>query len=184
MLQLSRAVLAVVACLAISAPNVAAQEVADAPSVPAADAADVESIEAILTSVYDVISGPAGEPRDWDRMRSLFVPEAQLIPVQRTRDGRIVHRVLGVEDYVEGAGEYLETNGFFERELARRTEEFAHIAHAFSTYESFHNEDDSEPFSRGINSFQLMHDGSRWWIVSIYWTAENEEYPIPERYLP
>ena len=35
--------------------------------------ADVHSIEAILSAIYDVISGPEGHPRDWDRMRSLFV---------------------------------------------------------------------------------------------------------------
>jgi len=36
---------------------------------------------------------------------------------------------------------------------------------------------------RGINSIQLFYDGSRWWIVSIYWQQESPEYPIPEKYL-
>jgi hypothetical protein len=48
-----------------------------------ADPADVESIGAIMTAVYDVISGDAGEARDWDRFHSLFVPGATLSPVGR-----------------------------------------------------------------------------------------------------
>jgi hypothetical protein len=43
---------------------------------------------------------------------------------------------------------------------------------------------DEEPFARGINSFQLMNDGSRWWVVSIYWQGEGASNPIPTKYLP
>ena len=145
--------------------------------------ADVESIDAIIEAVYDVISGPAGV-RDWDRMRSLFIPEARLIAVGTGQDGAFSKQVMSLEDYVGRAGAYFERNGFVERELARRTERFEHIAHAFSTYESLHSADDPAPFSRGINSFQLMHDGERWWIVTIYWEAETPEKPIPDKYLP
>ena len=38
----------------------------------AARPADVASIDAIMRAVYEVISGPAGQKRDWNRMRSLF----------------------------------------------------------------------------------------------------------------
>jgi hypothetical protein len=56
-------------------------------------------------------------------------------------------------------------------------------AHAFSTYVSFHSRADTEPFQRGINSFQLMKDGERWWVVSIFWQAESQAYPIPDQYV-
>ena len=148
-----------------------------------ADRADVGSVDAIIAAVYDVISGPAGV-RDWDRMRSLFIPEARLIAVGEAPDGSFTKRVMSLEDYIGRAGAYFEQNGFVERELARRTERFEHIAHAFSTYESLHSVADPEPFSRGINSFQLMHDGERWWIVTIYWEAETPDKPIPDKYLP
>ena len=35
---------------------------------------DVASPDAIIAAAYDVISGPAGQKRDWNRMRSLFYP--------------------------------------------------------------------------------------------------------------
>ena len=48
-------------------------------SIPA-NPKDVSSPEAIVAAVYDVISGPAGQKRNWDRMRILFVPDARMIP--------------------------------------------------------------------------------------------------------
>jgi len=73
--------------------------------------------------------------------------------------------------------------GFYENEIHRVTEQFGNIAHVFSTYECFHNKDDEKPFMRGINSIQLMFTGNRWQVISIYFTQETEEYPIPEKYL-
>jgi hypothetical protein len=152
---------------------------------PAAKAADVESIDAIMKAAYDVISGAVGEKRDWDRFRSLFLPEAQLIPSSPKREGEgFGYRVMSPEDYETGAGSALEKDGFYEQEIHRVVEQFGQIAHVFSTYESRRSLDDTEPFARGINSFQLMNDGKRWWIVSIYWTAERPDLPIPKKYLP
>ena len=152
---------------------------------PAAKPADVESIDAIMKAVYGVISGPAGAKRDWDRFRSLFIPEAQLISSGPKREGEgFGYRLLSPEDYVTGAGPMLEKDGFFEQELNRVVEQFGQIAHVFSTYESRRSLDDAEPFARGINSFQLMNDGKRWWVVSIYWTGERPDLPIPKKYLP
>src|SRR2546423_153887 len=67
--------------------------------------------------------------------------------------------------------------------LAARAEQFGNIAHIFSTYESRHAKDDAQPFQRGINSIQLMNDGKRWWIVTIFWQGEDEKNPLPSKYL-
>ena len=153
-------------------------------AVPAANPADVVSIDAILKAVYNVISGPAGRPRDWNRMRSLFIRGARLIPAVPRQDRSSGLRVLDVEGYIQSAGPYFEKNGFFEREAARRLERFGNIAHAFSTYESRHAAEDSKPFARGINSIQLVRDEGRWWIVTIFWDAERPDNPLPPQYLP
>jgi hypothetical protein len=152
-----------------------------------ANAADVESIHAIVTAAYDSISGSAGQ-RDWNRVRSLFIPGARLIPTgsapgAMNANDKIAPQVLDIDGYIVRSGDYLEKNGFFEREIARRTEQFGHIAHVWSTYESRHKTDDPRPFMRGINSIQLMHDGARWWIVTIYWQHEGPDNPIPKKYL-
>jgi hypothetical protein len=150
---------------------------------PAANPADVASIDSIVAAVYDVISGPAGKKRDWNRMRSLFIDGARLIPTGARQTGGFGSRVLTVEDYIERSGPFLEGQGFFEREIARRTETYGQIAHVFSTYDSKHKIDDPKPFARGINSFQLMNDGTRWWVVTIFWQGETEKAPLPEKYL-
>ncbi|MEW6737269.1 MAG: hypothetical protein AB1489_38650 [Acidobacteriota bacterium] len=151
--------------------------------LPAANPTDVASMDAVIAALYDVISGPAGKKRDWGRMRSLFIPGAQLIACGKRPNGEFVYRVMDVEGYISSSGNYLETNGFFEREVARRGETFGNIAHVFSTYEARQRTEDAKPFMRGINNIQLMNDGKRWWIVSVYWQAESADNPLPEKYL-
>ncbi len=161
---------------------VQAQEPAAAAIAP--DPADVASPDAIIAALYDVISGPAGQARDWDRMRSLFIPGARLIPTGRRPDGTAAHRVMSVEDYIQTSGPMLERDGFFEIETNRISERFGNVTHAFSTYESRWLEDDADPFARGINSIQLFHDGARWWIATVMWDSERPDNPIPAKYLP
>lgn len=149
-------------------------------------AADVSSIDAIIKAAYDGISGPAGKARDWERQRSLFLPGARLIPTAMAagvNDGRLAPQFLSHDDYVARVGPYFQENGFYEKEIARRTEQVGQIAHVWSTYESRHHPNDPEPFMRGINSIQLFHDGTRWWIVNIFWQHETAADPIPAKYL-
>ena len=152
-----------------------------------ANSADVSSIDAIITAAHDVISGPAGRKRDLDRERSLFIPGARLIPTAakpgETSENKNAPQILDVEAYIARVEPYFAENGFYEKEIARRTEQFGQIAHVWSTYESRHKEDDPEPFMRGINSIQLFHDGTRWWIVTIYWQHESADASIPGKYL-
>ncbi len=150
-------------------------------STPAARPADVDTLDHILAAVYDVISGPPG-PRDWDRMRSLFVPGARLIPTRVTPEGNVTANVLTLEEYIQRGRAFLEQNGFFESSVANRVEQWDHIAHVFSTYESRHAKAE-KPFARGINSFQFFNDGKRWWVVTIFWEAETPGAPLPEKYL-
>jgi hypothetical protein len=152
-------------------------------AISAANPADVASLDSIITAVYDVISGPAGKKRDWDRMRSLFIPGARLIPTGSRPGGVYGSRVLTLDEYIERASGNFEKQGFYEREAARVTEQFGQIAHAFSTYESRHAPDEAKPFQRGINSIQLMNDGKRWWVVTIFWQGEDQKSPLPAKYL-
>lgn len=153
----------------------------DAPATPDANPADVESVDAIMAALYDVISGAKGEARDWDRMRSLFHPNARLIPTGCGPNG-CGSRWWSVEEYISTAGAQLEARGFFEVEIHRVEERYGQMAHIFSTYESRFNEDDEDPFSRGINSMQLWNDGSRWWFFNVYWQGESPAAPIPAEY--
>src|SRR6266853_2385369 len=152
------------------------------PAPPAPSAADVATMDSTIAAVYDVISGPAGK-RNWDRFRSLFAPGARLIANGVRPTGEAVSRVMTVEDYAQRNGPFFEKNGFFEQEATRHTDAFGNIAQVFSTYESRHAKDDEKPFQRGINSIQLMNDGKRWWIVTVFWQGEDEKNRLPDKYL-
>jgi hypothetical protein len=152
--------------------------------VSTANPADVASIDAIITAAYDGISGPAGKQRDWDRERSLYYPGAHLIPTASAgANNGLAPQILDIDGFIARVEPYFAEHGFFEKEIARRVEQFGQIAHAWSTYESRHSEDDPEPFMRGINSIQLFYDGNRWWILNIYWQQESAQHPIAEAYL-
>lgn len=172
-------------CSALSFPQ-SAQTASPDQNPPASQAKteDVQSIDAILAATYDVISGPAGKKRDWDRFRSLFYPGARLIPTgKRANETEVRARVLSPDDYVERSAPRVEKEGFFERGVSNRIDHFANIAQVFSTYESRHAASDAQPFQRGINSFQLVNDGKRWWIMTIMWQGEAPDAPIPAEYL-
>lgn len=143
--------------------------------VPAPKPEDVNSLDSILKALYDVISGPAGD-RDWNRFRSLFVPEARLTSAAKRKDGSIF--LTDVDGYVRRAGGYFKTQAFYESAIVNRIEKFGNIAQVFSSYAS-RNAPGEKPFARGINSIQVFNDGKRWWIISILWDEESPANPLP-----
>ena len=149
-------------------------------SVPAPRTEDVKSIDRILVALYGVISGPAGE-RDWDRFRSLFLPLGRLTSATKNPDGSVRIRPMSVEDYAQGAGSYFAQHAFYESPIVNRVETFGNVSQVFSSYESRRAPGEA-PFARGINSIQLLYDGSRWWIVSILWDQERDDNPLPKEF--
>lgn len=145
--------------------------------------ADVAGIDSIVKALYDVISGPAMTKRDWNRMRSLFVPGARMVALGRNSQGDARFRQMTVDEYITLNGPFLEGGGFFEKEIGRKTDQFGNIAQIFSTYEAREKLEDAKPMMRGINSLQLLNDGKRWWIVSVLWQAEDKDLSLPSKYM-
>ena len=156
----------------------------DLTKLPEADPGDVDTIEHIIRASYECISGPAEQQPDWQRQHTLFLPDARSTRTGVIETGRVAYKMMSTEQFVAQMHDWLTANGFYEIEIHRVVEQFGNIAHVFSTYESRHSLDDPEPFMRGINSFQLFHDGIRWWILNIVWRHEAPDLPIPSKYLP
>jgi hypothetical protein len=176
MIRLTLAVVGV--SLALAA---AAQEPGAAKAV-APRAEDVSTIDGMIRAWYEIVSGPAGQPRDWARDRTLYVPDVRFFQVEVDREGR--SRVIAEThaQFVERSLP-LARDGFFEKEIHRVTRRFGPIAHVWSTYETRRTAD-GPVASRGINSIELFWDGKRWWISSATWSTENAANPIPPEYLP
>ncbi len=137
---------------------------------PTALEQDVRTVDAIIRALYEVISGPAGQKRDWDRFRSLFAPGGRLIPALSRPCERPVIRVLDVEEYIRRADAIFEKEDFWESEKERKTDTSGNLVHVFSSYESRHSET-GQPFQTGVNSIQLFSDGTRWWVVTVMWNS-------------
>ena len=176
---------------AAPAPKPTPASIATHPDWPAAkNPADVDTIDHLMASLYDVISGPAGQPRDWDRFRSLFLPDGRMgviRPDTPAADGKPARKgdaVLFTPDsYVERDDPYFKANGFFERGIANRVETFGNLTSVWSTYESRKALSDAQPFARGINTLQIIHAQGRYWIASIMWDDERPGLTLPDKYL-
>jgi hypothetical protein len=149
---------------------------------------DGASVDAIVAALYASVSHATdGEP-DWERMRAIFLPVGMLVPPKAPRDD--IFTVLDVDGFQDRVRKGIaaqkqkgEQAGFFEREIARKTDCFGNVCQVFSTYESRRAVSDEKPFVRGINSIQLVRDGRRWWIASVVWDTERPDNPIPSEYL-
>lgn len=148
------------------------------PAIPS----DVVTISSIVHTMHLTMSAGAGQKRDWNRLRSLFVPNARLIPVGYGFGGRPDVRAFTLEEFIQRADPLITKDGYYEHEVSQRVQKFGHIAHVWSTYESRHSLND-RPFARGIHSIQLFNDGQRWWIVNIYWETEHGSQLIPKHLL-
>jgi hypothetical protein len=169
-------------------PKPLPSSIASHPDWPKAKKADVESVDSLMAALYDVISGPAGKPRDWDRFRSLFLPDGRLgvirhPPLDQLKSIPEDVVFLTPQDYIDRDAPFFQTNGFFERGIANRVEEFGNLVSVWSTYESRHAAEDPKPFMRGINSLQIVKAQGRYWVASILWDDERSGVTMPEKYL-
>ena len=141
---------------------------------------------AVVDALYETVQRSPGEGFDWARMRSLFLPEAVLIPNTEQSGGEF--RVETPGSFIECAERFTtvggpDDQGFAEEQVHAIVDQYGDVAQVFSTYEKrFYTS--SEILGRGINSVQLVRHDGRWWIVSIAWDEESGAGPIPTQYLP
>jgi hypothetical protein len=141
---------------------------------------DVTSPEAIVAAFLASGSGPAG-PRDFNRMKTLFAPNARVITIRRSKTEPAIAVTRSIDQYAEEAGKYLATNANYESVVKSWVERYANLAQVFCSFEARHTPE-GEVFYRGVGSFQLLWDGGRWWILTAYWQGEREGEPLPAKY--
>ena len=149
-----------------------------APVTPACPS--TKTLDELVTAIYAAVSGPHGQDRTC--FRDLFVPDARLSPIVKSKDGTFAPRNLTVEDWIDRVAK-LGPGSFFEKGVATKTEVYGHLATLWSTYES-REEPNGKIIARGINSIQAVYDGARWKVQAILWQAESPDTPLPAKYLP
>ncbi len=147
-----------------------------------ADASAFATVDDVIATLYKTISFRIGEVPDLGRLRSLFVPNAQL--VQEEPDGSpIVDTESYISDFRRMLGEG-SLKGMSCVETTRRITEFGNVAHVFSAFKSRLAEGEHVRSTRGVNSFHLVRDGGRWCIISWHWKVESDENPSSNEFLP
>ncbi len=173
--------------LLLCLPGLAAGETRPVPHVPVPAAApraeDVSTLDGMVQAYYEVISGPAGQPRQWGRDRTLYIEALRFVAVDVDAHGAPRPRILDHQSYVDASDAAFVRRGFFEKEIHRVEQRFGPIAHVWSTYESREKEN-GPAIARGINSIELFWDGRRWWIANATWTDETPKNRIPTEFLP
>lgn len=150
----------------------------DTAEIPAADPADVGTIAGIVRAGYEVISAPADQPRQWDRDRTLYLPGATFVSVWE-EEGRIKTKIMTPEEYRRG---FLGGEGFEEYEVGRRIERCGNVAQVRSVAE-VRTPVGGPVTDRFVNYFNLLGDGSRWWIAGMVWQQEGPGTPIPAAWI-
>ena len=158
----------------------AAPGFAQNPNYPLAE--DVATLDGIIKAYYEVVSGPAGEPRQTERDHSLHHPDARAIITGIDQEGKPFIRNMTLDEYHEGSRAGGDP-AFYEGEIHRVTQRFGNVAHLWSTY-AWRTFEDGPVGGRGINSIQLYHDGDRWWITTWIFDNERADNPIPAAFLP
>lgn len=137
--------------------------------------ADVATIDGLINAYYEVVSGPAGEAPDVARDRTLHHPDAWVAIAGRDSEGRPTVNVTTLDGF-HGDNQPRQ-QGFFEWETDRVVSRSGNMAHVWSSYASARTED-GEPYTHGVNSITLFHDGTRWWIMGwMFDTTAGESDP-------
>ncbi len=140
----------------------------------------VATPDGVVTEIYDLVSFEAGAVPDWDKVRSMFIPEAVVV-LRTSREATTVFSVDGfIQDFVtfverSPAGE----RGFTEKILSMKSMVFGDMAHVLVLYEA-HITGSQRPPSQGVDSFSLIKKDGRWWIVAITNELPTADRPIPE----
>lgn len=153
-----------------------------APAAPSAAAAcpAADTLDNLIKALDDAVSGPGNKDRAC--VRDLLLPNARLVPVNKTHQGIIAPHILSVDEWIQAVAQR-GSNVFYERQVKVKSEQYGHVAHLWSTYE-IRATPDGKAETRGINSIQAINDGKQWRVLSIEWETEGSAGPIPSQYLP
>jgi len=145
---------------------------------------DVSSIDGIIKAYYEVVSGPAGQQRQWARDATLYIPGVRFVIINQDDAGNSTAHSMTHQEFVDSSDASLAGKAFFEHEVHRIIHRAGNVAQVLSTSE--HTAAPGGPVQgRSIDSLELFFDGSRWWISGAnIWDVESPNRPLPKEFMP
>jgi len=145
---------------------------------------DVSTIDGMIKAYYEVVSGPASQPRQWDRDATLYIRNVRFVIISEDATGKTTAESMTHQEFVDTSDASLVGKAFYEHEVHRITQRVGNIAHVFSTAERSSSPDGTVE-GRSIDSIELYWDGKRWWITGAnLWDINTAKHPIPGEFLP
>lgn len=127
----------------------------------------------ITRRLYAAISAPEKQ-RDWESIRDLYHPSAQLVRTGLDDAGQPFVLAMTFDEYVANATELLDGVEFCEREVHQDLTVFGNVARLASVYEYEFRKGEDVRGGRGVNFFNLVNDGAGWKIMNIVWDNERD----------
>jgi hypothetical protein len=143
---------------------------------------NVSTLDGIIKAYYDVVTVEKGAKASYERDSLLHWPNVNVGSAGLDKSGKLRFHYMSLKEYHRLSDPYLEKDGFYEKEISRKVENFGGIYHVWSTYES-RNSATGPIIERGINSIELFYDGTRFWILGWFYDGERKDNPIPAKYL-
>lgn len=145
-----------------------------------ADPNATKSIDGIVKELLELISGEKGKVRDWEVLRSLFLPTAHFTSLTHDEKSDQPVETVSLDEFIALLHDTYYDQGFWEYEVHKVVDEYNGIAQVFQTY---HAKDAEALEERGITSYQLVYYADRWWIANVVWTGDSNGVAIPKKYL-
>ena len=145
---------------------------------------DVATLDGIMKAYFEVVSGPAGQPRQWNRDHTLYIPDIRFVLMSEDASGKISTRSMTHQEFADDSTAALANNAFYERELHRITHRFGNVAHILSTAVQ-RLSPDGPATGHSIDSVELFWDSHRWWITNAnIWPGDRPGRPLSKEFLP
>ena len=144
---------------------------------------DVSSIDGMIKAYYEVVSGPAGQPRDWGRDATLYISGVRFVVISKDKNGKTTAQSMSHQEFVDSSDATMVREGFYEQEIHRIMHAAGDVAHVLSTSENALSPNGPAQ-GHSIDSLELYWDGKRWWITGANVWEMRSRQAIPSEFLP
>ncbi|MFY0603105.1 MAG: hypothetical protein JXQ93_04090 [Flavobacteriaceae bacterium] len=139
-----------------------------------------QDVKSLVEETQKVVSIKKGQQIDTAYFRTLFLPTAHFTVVGE-ENGKKLHETMSLNEFIETLADTYYSNGYFETGKGEIVEQYNGIAQVI---QSFYGKDSEGEEAWGVNSYQLIYSGGRWWIANMVWTmSSNGKAGIPKKYL-
>ena len=141
------------------------------PAIPEV-CADRDDIQAVLHEYFALLTGPAGQDRDWNRFDALFLSTARIHAIGVNVEGENELFPQTVDEYTHHIMEYVAGTGYYHQAEGWDIRCEGRLADAVARFESA-NHPTGPVIDRGEIRFHLLRKDEAWRIAHVMWHSET-----------